>query len=247
MKGRTFLSGMVALLVSALVIGCGGSGGGTTQTAESDEVASVVSTLAAAALTTAVQLTQDPQANVAAATKAINVLNCDWLDVNGTELPHATPAEITASLNLVAMWVCEDACTGGGTLTYRISNTENTPFFVGTPFADGLVNANTYDTCPVTNVCGTNELTGTVTITATGFLTNPCVATVTIVSTDMVIDGTTTASVNMTLNFTGAGDCSTVTTFDCDTVLDETSTMTVGGTTYNKESICDMINNPTCP
>ena len=252
MKMRFISMGCVLALAVTVFTACGNGsgGGGATPTAASTEAASIINTVAASVLTDALQYAQQPQADVQAQVakfKAVNVLTCQWLDANGTALPHATPQEIVDSLDQVVMFVCQEACTGGGTQTYTVSNTDNSPLFVGTPFANGLVNQVTYDECPVENVCGTNTLDGTITITATDFLTAPCQATVTIVSTDMMIDGTTLATVNMILNFTAAGGCDTVTTFACDDVLNASSTMTVGGVTYNKDDICDMINNPTCP
>jgi len=235
------------VFLSVFALGaCGGSSTTTpTQTAASDEVASVVNT----AVTNMIQIlqTDNPAGNVAAQTTdktAIDPLTCEWFDQDGNPLVPGV-----GTLDQVAKWVCEStSCTNAdGTETVTITNTLGTPFFAGTPFADGIIVLNTYANCTVDTICGPATLGGTLTITGTGFLTVPCDATVTIVSNDMVVDGTTAASVNMTMNVTAAGSCDAVTTVTCDANLSTDSTMTVGGTTYNKTQICDMVNNPTCP
>jgi|GEM_PF-5759873 len=237
---------IVALLaIAVLFAACGGSGnsgGGTTPTATSEDVAQTVN--AAVASTIQILLDDDPSSSVSAevaCSKTLSPFSCTWYDQND----NAIAAEV-GNLGIVAKWECPSDCDPSGTQTITISNTLGTPFFAGTPFADGIVNAVNYDSCGVETICGPATLDGTLTITGTGFLTNPCAATITVVSNDMTVDGTVSSSVNMTLNITASGDCSTITTIDCDTNLDDSSTMTVDGTTYDKDDICDMIDNPTC-
>lgn len=239
---------IVLVLAMFALSACGGSSSSSdaTQTAASDEVASVINTAIASAI--AVVQDNDPTANVAAqigsGKTSINPLTCTWYDENDNVI-----AAIVDNLDTVAKWVCEsDSCTNAdGTETVTISNTLGTPFFTGTPFADGIVVVNAYENCTVETVCGPATLDGTVTITGTGFTSDPCSATITVVSNNMSVDGSSTASVNMTMNFTAAGGCDSITDVSCEDNLSEDSTMSVGGTTYNKAQICDMIDNPTCP
>lgn len=248
---------MMALVFSA----CGGSsstdgnanpsGGGGIATISGDEAVIIVNTIATTSLMNALNVSQSVQANAQAmfiGGKAMNVSACTWYDAAGSVIDTSTPQAMMAGMSIVVTIVCEEACTGNGTQSISISNASGTELFSGTPFSDGMIMEVTFNSCPVTNQCGTNTLDGVLTITATGMTSNPCNATLSIASQSMTIDGAAPpATVNMTFNITAAGDCSTVSNFDCDAMLSDNSTMFDGQTTYDKDAICDMVNNPSCP
>jgi len=251
MKRGFISSGLIVILMVFALGACGGGsssgggGGGGAETSESDSVAAVINTAVANMIDTLQDDNPAAQIVAGASKTAINPLNCTWYDQDDNPI-----AADISNITIVARWVCDssESCTNtGGVETVTITNTEGTPFFAGTPFEDGIVVVNTYEDCTVDTICGPSNLEGTLTITGTGFTSNPCSATITIVSNNMMVDGTTAATVNMTMNITAAGSCDTVGTLTCDDVLSEVSTMTVGGTTYNSTQICDMIDNPTCP
>jgi len=229
--------------------GSGAASGGTTTT-DSDEAVNVVNAIGTTALTNAISISGGAQANVQAqflGGKTVSIASCTWYDAAGTALDMSDAQALLDGLDDVVNMVCESSCTEGGTESISVSNTSGTELFSSNAFDGGVVLAITYDSCPVTNACGTNTLDGTLTITATDVGSNPCDATLSIVSSSMTIDGAAPpATCDMTFNITAAGDCGTVSTFDCDAMLDDNSTMFDGATSYDKDAICDMIDNPSC-
>lgn len=247
---------LALLAVVALISACGSSSSSTPTAAAGTEsatqTASVTNTVATNAVVNAFALGTEANAQVLSAQtlagfKAISIADCTWYDTNDDVLDMSTPATIQAHIAEAVSVSCAEGCTGGGTQTFTMSNGEGTPFFTEAGAPNTIIIATLFESCPMTNDCGTNTIDGTLTVTASGLSSDPCDATLTIESDDMTIDsGSTSATVDMTIVLTATGDCSEVDDVVCETDLSSDSTISYGATTYDKDDICDMIDNPTC-
>jgi hypothetical protein len=238
---------------------CGGAGGTATASSENSPVVSsvgsgelndhlaCVTSLVTENFDAASQDTDLGGMSVLASKAAALSGTCVFRDASGQTIA-GNWVDLQPVVASVTSMLCDYPCLGMGRFTTETTSAEGVPIFTNQALGDEMNVETIYDGCEMVNTCANSDalgelftLDGAFTVTARRISSVPCDAELDIVSAGLTIDGAAPASTfNLVLHITHDGSCGDAPEAVCENVLDESSTLFDGTTTYDKNAICDL-------